>query len=78
MDFKGPEGKVINRLGNRFASDSKGLLSVDIDNIKKIFEERNEDGQDVKVRETLTEDEKKELVSTLKAYSFSQLVKEGK
>lgn len=74
MIFKGNWPREINRLGSRFIADSKWNLEIDIDNLTKKVLEIDEEGNEIQVRERITEDEKNELLSALKCYGFSQVV----
>lgn len=77
MIYKGPELKAINRFGHKFVSDNYGILEVDIDSLKKSVIEIDGEGKEFTSRDSLTEDEKKELLSAIKAYGFKEVV-EGK
>lgn len=74
MDFKWPANKVIHRLGSRFVSDEKGNLSIDIDSIKIRTVALDEEGIEIVTKESITKEDKEELLSALKAYGFSEIV----
>lgn len=76
MEFKGPIGKEINRFGFKLASDQKGLMTVDLETLRKRFTETNEEGIEVISKEPLDESDKKELLSAIKAYGFSTVIAE--
>lgn len=73
MLFKWPKARVINRFGNKFESNEKGELTLDLDSVKKIVI-TIEDWNEIKNREGLTDSEKDELISAIKGYGFSQVV----
>lgn len=74
MIFKGTPWKVVHRLGYRFECNSKGELEIDIDSLKKRVIEVDEEGNEIVTKEAVSEEEKDELLSALKAYGFSEIV----
>lgn len=74
MDFKWPVNKVIHRLGLKFGSNDKWFLSIDIDSIKKRISEIDEEWNEIITKESITKEEKDELLSALKWYGFEQIV----
>lgn len=77
MLFKGSVpsalSRTINRFGHSFFSDKEGNLEIDIDNLKKKVTEIDAEGAEFTSKESISEDEKAELVSALKAYGFSEV-----
>lgn len=81
MQFKGTAGKVIHRLGFKFIVDNDGILkqfvdgnkpliAIDFDNLKKKFTEVDEEGNEITTKEAISDEEKAELLSAIKAYGL--------
>lgn len=74
MNLKWPANKVIHRCGLRFVSDNMGFLSVDIDAIKKRLAEIDPEWIEIITKETLTKEEKSDLLSAFKCYGFDIII----
>ena len=74
MDFKWPANRVVNRFWFKFVSDNSGMISIDIDKLKKRLVTVDEEGNEIVEREAISKEDKTELLSALKAYGFGEIV----
>lgn len=81
MIFKGTAGRVIHRLGFKFIVDNDGILkqfvdgnkplvAIDFDKLTKKFTEIDEEGNEITTKEKISDEEKTELLSAIKAYGL--------
>ena len=84
MQFKGTPGRHIHRLGYKFVVDNDGILkqfvdgnkplvAIDFDNLKKKFTEIDEEGNEITSKEKISDEEKAELLSAIKAYGLVEV-----
>ena len=84
MIFKGTAGRHIHRLGYKFVVDNDGVLkqfvdgnkplvAIDFDNLKKKFTEIDEEGKEITSKEKISDEEKAELLSAIKAYGLVEV-----
>ena len=84
MQFKGTAGRHIHRLGYKFVVDNDGVLkqfvdgnkplvAIDFDNLKKKFTEIDEEGNEITSKEKISDEEKAELISAIKAYGLVEV-----
>ena len=84
MIFKGTAGRHIHRLGYKFVVDNDGVLkqfvdgnkplvAIDFDNLKKKFTEIDEEGNEITSKEKISDEEKAELLSAIKAYGLVEV-----
>lgn len=84
MQFKGTAGRHIHRLGFKFIVDKDGILkqfvdgnkpliAIDFDNLKKKFTEVDEEGNEITTKEKISDEEKEELFSAIKAYGLTEV-----
>lgn len=84
MIFKGTPGRHIHRLGYKFVVDNDGILkqfvdgnkplvAIDFDNLKKKFTEVDEEGNEITSKEKISDEEKTELLSAIKAYGLTEV-----
>ena len=84
MQFKGTAGRHIHRLGYKFVVDNDGVLkqfvdgnkplvAIDFDNLKKKFTEIDEEGNEITSKEKISDEEKAELLSAIKAYGLVEV-----
>ena len=84
MIFKGTPGRHIHRLWYKFIVDNDGILkqfvdgnkplvAIDFDNLKKKFTEVDEEGNEITSKEKISDEEKTELLSAIKAYGLTEV-----
>ena len=84
MQSKGTAGRHIHRLGYKFVVDNDGVLKqfvdgnkplipIDFDKLSKKFTEVDEEGNEITSKEKISDEEKAELLSAIKAYGLVEV-----